>query len=225
MSDLAVVILTAPPAVEDPPGAMIKVDGRESVLRCMEMFSNRDGIVKTLVVIDPKQAEEVKRKLGSHLMFMGVKLVTGGETWWSQLAEAQKAIPPEAQHVLVHDGARPLVPYTDLDAILGMKGKKEVVALGQRVLGPVFKASKLPGTGWSFDQSVVSLLTPILFTRPSLDQAITEGRFPSPIEFIEGSALNVRVGTVDASFAKAMLGLLPKPKVKAPTNPFEEAQW
>lgn len=225
MSDLAVVILTAPPTVDDPPGALIKVDGRESVLRCMEMFSNREGVLKTLVVIDPKQADEVKRKLSSHLMFMGIKLVTGGDTWWSQLAEAQKALPPEIKHVLVHDGARPVVPYTDLDAILGMKGKKEVIALACRSPGPVFKADQLPGTGWTQDQSVVSLLTPVLFTRQGLDRAVADGRFPSPVDLIEGSRLNVRVGTVDASFAKAMLGLLPKPKVKAPTNPFEEAQW
>lgn len=225
MSDLAVVIVTAPPTVDDPPGAMIKVDGRESLLRCMEMFANREGILKTLVVIHPKQSDEVKRKLGSHLMFMGIKLVTGGDTWWSQLAEAQQALPPEAQHVLVHDGARPVVPYTDLDAILGMKGKQEVVALGCRVPGPVFKADQLPGTGWRNDQPVVSLLTPVLLTRQGLDRVVKDGHFPSQIELIEGSVMNVRVGTVDTALAKAMLGLLPKPKVKAPTNPFEEAQW
>jgi hypothetical protein len=43
---------------------------------------------------------------------------------------------------------------------------------------------------------------------------------------IKGSGLNVRVGGAhDASLVNAMLKLLPKPKIKGPTSPFEEAQW
>ena len=43
---------------------------------------------------------------------------------------------------------------------------------------------------------------------------------------VESSPLNVRVnGSGDASLAKAMVALLPKPKAKGATNPFEEAQW
>jgi len=32
-------------------------------------------------------------------------------------------------------------------------------------------------------------------------------------------------GPGDASLVRAMLNLLPKPKIKGPSNPFEEAQW
>jgi len=32
-------------------------------------------------------------------------------------------------------------------------------------------------------------------------------------------------GPGDAGIAKAMLAMLPKPKMKAMSNPFEEAQW
>ena len=43
---------------------------------------------------------------------------------------------------------------------------------------------------------------------------------------MKGSPLNIRVGSsADERVAKAMLNMLPKPKVKAPSNPFEEAQW
>ncbi len=225
MSDIAVIILTAPPLPTDPPGAMTKIEGRESVLRCMEMFTNRDGIVQTMVVIDGKNAEEIKRKLGSHLMFMGIKLVTGGDNWWTQLADAKKVLSDDAKHILVHDGARPAVPYNDLDALLAMAGKKDAVALAAKVPSVVVKAPKLPGAGWAFDQPIASLLTPVLFTRAGLDEAVRESKFPSPIELIEGSPLNLRVGTSEPSLVKAMLGLLPKPKLKAPSSPFEEAQW
>ena len=225
MSDAAAIILTAPPMPGDPLGAMIKVDGRESVLRCMEMFTNRDGIVQTMVVIDGKHAEEIKRKIGSHLMFMGIKLVTSGDNWWTQLADAKKVLSADAKHVIIHDGARPAVPYTDLDALLAFAGKKDAVALAAQVPAPVVKAPKLPGAGWSFDQPVASLLTPMLFSLSGFENVVREGKLPSPIELIEGSPLNLRLGTSEPSLVKAMIGLLPKPKVKAPSSPFEEAQW
>ncbi len=42
---------------------------------------------------------------------------------------------------------------------------------------------------------------------------------------MNGSPLNVRLGGPgDAALAKALLALLPKPKVRA-ASPFEEAQW
>jgi len=46
------------------------------------------------------------------------------------------------------------------------------------------------------------------------------------LHLLKGSGLNIRAGGAgDASLVKAMLNLLPKAKVKGPTNPFEEAQW
>ena len=43
---------------------------------------------------------------------------------------------------------------------------------------------------------------------------------------MKGSPLNIRVGGGgDAGMAKVMMNMLPKPKVKTPLTPFEEAQW
>ncbi|MBC7784352.1 MAG: hypothetical protein H7144_10980, partial [Burkholderiales bacterium] len=53
MSDLAIIILTAPPdGLKNDGAAFIKIDGRESIVRAMELFANREGIVQTMIVID-----------------------------------------------------------------------------------------------------------------------------------------------------------------------------
>ncbi len=225
MSDVAVVILTAPPDASEPAGAMMKVDGRESVLRCMELFTNREGIAQTMVVVNKAQAEDVKRKIGSHLMFMGIKLVSGGATWWDQIADAHKAIKSEAGHVLVHDGARPAVSYVDLDSLLDLVGKHPAASLATPIKGTLVQATALPGPGKPADVKIAKLLSPMLFTRAGFDALAAAKKLPDPIHLVEGSALNVRCGTNDAAIVKAMIGLLPKPKVKAPSSPFEEAQW
>ena len=49
---------------------------------------------------------------------------------------------------------------------------------------------------------------------------------PSRVTLVKGSPLNVRVGGPgDAGHVREMLNLLPKPKAKGSSNPFEEAQW
>ncbi len=48
----------------------------------------------------------------------------------------------------------------------------------------------------------------------------------SELTLLKGSPLNVRcAGNGDASYMKSLLNHLPKPKVKSPLSPFEEAQW
>jgi hypothetical protein len=74
----------------------------------------------------------------------------------------------------------------------------------------------------------VNLLTPQSFARERfMKMAETEVEIhASELTLLKGSPLNVRIsGSGDAGFVKAMINLLPKPKLKAPSSPFEEAQW
>jgi len=71
------------------------------------------------------------------------------------------------------------------------------------------------------------LLSPMTINRQRLTE-LTSGReiHPSEWTIVRASHLNIRLsGAGDASLAKAMLNLMPKPKLKALSNPFEEAQW
>lgn len=226
MADLAVILVTAAPeGLKGDSGPMTKVDGREAVLRAMEMFTNREGVAQTVLVIDKAQAEEIKRKIGSHLMFMGIKLVQGGSTWFDQLADAQKVLSDAAKYVLVHDAARPAVPFGDLDAITALAGKHPAVTLALPVRGPVLAAPVVPGPGKAASEKQALLLTPTLYDRATFDRVVATKKQPESIHLIEGSPLNVRCGTTDTSIVNAFIKLLPKRKVKGPTSPFEEAQW
>jgi hypothetical protein len=72
------------------------------------------------------------------------------------------------------------------------------------------------------------LLTPQVFSRERfLDMCKSKTEIhASELALLKGSPLNVRVGGPgDAGFVKAMINMLPKPKIKPPNSPFEEAQW
>ena len=76
--------------------------------------------------------------------------------------------------------------------------------------------------------SFMYLLTPQVYAKAKFAEMASTGKelHPSQVRLLKGSSLNVRLGGGgDASLVKAMTNMLPKPKIKAPSSPFEEAQW
>jgi 2-C-methyl-D-erythritol 4-phosphate cytidylyltransferase len=222
MKVAAILVTAPPPGQHADDAAMIRVDGRESALRAMELVTNREPITQAILAVDPGQAEEVKRKIGSHLMFMGVKLAQAAGGWYAQLAGAAAKVPDDATQVLVHDAARPAVPYTDLEALFAETAP--AVALATPVRGVIARAASVPGDGVVEPLKLANVLTPRLYDRATFEALCKWGREPQPLKLIDASPLNVRCGEVPAGVVKAMVQMLPKPKV-APANPFEEAQW
>jgi 2-C-methyl-D-erythritol 4-phosphate cytidylyltransferase len=131
MATFSVLVLTAaPPGLSsEANGAFAKIDGREALLRSVELFLNRDNVKQIQLVIEPAGIEEAKRKYGAHLGFSGVKLIAGGPRWMDQIAAALATISAEATHILLHDAARPAVPYSDIDTIMTEAETHPAIAL------------------------------------------------------------------------------------------------
>jgi len=227
----SVLLVTAAPPGSggDAGGAFVKIDGREALLRSVEQFLNRDNVKQVQVCFTPDALEEGKRKYGGHLGLFGVKVISGGPRWIDQLAAAADKIAPEATHVIVHDAARCGVPYPDIDALMEAAPRHPAVALIAPLRAPLVEVDE--GGGALAIQPAsrfMQLLTPQCYARERFLEAAKSKQEPHASQWtlLNGSPLNVRVnGGGDASFAKAMLGLLPKPKMRVSTNPFEEAQW
>ncbi|HWB52627.1 MAG TPA: 2-C-methyl-D-erythritol 4-phosphate cytidylyltransferase [Tepidisphaeraceae bacterium] len=228
----SVLILTAAPSGQatEAGGAFVKIDGRESLLRSVELFLNRDAVKQIQVAFLPEHAEEAKKKHGAHLSFSGVKVVTGGPRWMDQVVAAKEKISPDVTHVILHDAARPAVPYTDIDALFesAEQTDKSAIVLTSPVRSSLIEVDP-SGNAISYHtaQSFAQLLTPQAIKRERFMQ-MAESKTEIPayeVELLKGSPLNIRVGgSGDASFARAMINMLPKPKIKA-ASPFEEAQW
>ena len=56
-------------------GPFVKIDGREVLLKSVELFLNRDNVKQIQVVFDPDFLEEGRRKFGGHLGFAGAKVI------------------------------------------------------------------------------------------------------------------------------------------------------
>jgi 2-C-methyl-D-erythritol 4-phosphate cytidylyltransferase len=229
----SVVLFTAAPPTFSPetgtPAGAVKVDGREALLRSVELFLNRDPIKQVLLCFTSEFAEEGKRKFGGHLAFGGVKLLTAGPRWIDQCAGALEKLSTETTHILVHDAARPAVAYDDIDALLEAAPKHAIACLSAVQRNALFELDE-SGAPVAVHpaRQFAQMLLPMSFSRAAFEQLAKSKQDPhaSQIALVKGSHLNVRVsGGHDAALVGAMLKMLPKAKVKPPSSPFEEAQW
>ncbi|HXE52549.1 MAG TPA: 2-C-methyl-D-erythritol 4-phosphate cytidylyltransferase [Tepidisphaeraceae bacterium] len=231
MASFSVVILTAAPMGQNTEagGAFVKIDGREALLRSVELFLNRDEIKQIQVVVMSDELEEAKRKYGPHLSFSGVKLISGGPRWTDQIKAAGQNISADATHVILHDAARPLVPFSDIDALIEASQKNDVVVLTAPLRSELIQVDEggNPLRVWNPDE-FVQVMLPQVYSKATFARMAQSGQELSAVHatLLKGSPLNLRIrGAGDASLAKCMMSLMPKPKVKPPGSPFEEAQW
>jgi len=231
MAVFSVLLVTASPPgqASEATGAFVKIDGREALLRSVEMFLNRENVKQIQICFTPEAMEEGKRKYAAHLGFSGVKVLSGGPRWIDQIGSASGKIAAECTHVIVHDAARVAVPYTDLEGLMEVAEKQEAVALASPVRGALVEVDE-GGEAMAIHPAsrFMELLGTQAFSRGKFEAMAKSKQEPhaSQLHLLKGSGLNIRAGGAgDASLVKAMLNLLPKAKVKGPTNPFEEAQW
>jgi 2-C-methyl-D-erythritol 4-phosphate cytidylyltransferase len=231
MAIFSVLILTAAPPGQaaEAGGAFVKIDGREALLRSVELFLNRENIKQIQIVFSPDGLEEAKKKYGGHLSFSGVKVLSGGPRWSDQLAAAAETISSETTHVIVHDAARPAVAYSDIDALMEEAEKHPIVMLATANRSPLVEVDEGGGAmAFHAPAQFMNLVTPHAFSREKFIEISRSKAEPhaSQVTLLKGSPLNLRVGGGgDVSLIKAMLNMLPKRKVKGPMSPFEEAQW
>ena len=146
-----------------------------------------------------------------------------------QAKAAADKIAAECTHVILHDAARPAVPYSDIDALMEAAEKHDAVTLAAPVRTTLVEVDEGSNPmAFHLAPHFMHLLTPQVFSKPKFIEMASSGKeiHPSQITIQKGSSLNIRLGGPgDAGMAKAMINMLPKSKVKPPKSPFEEAQW
>lgn len=224
-----IVFCAAPDSSSSPSGAMVKIDGREAVMRSVEIFVNQPDIAQIVVGFSPADAEAAKTKFGSHLMILGFALAAGGPALRDQLKACAVKLPADVTHVVLHDAARVAVSPIDFERLFEASAKHDAVALVTPISGTVVTLDESgtlsnPTSGKSLRQ----LAWPQIYSKKLFDEILAKGfdSVMSRLTPIESSPLNIRANAAgDASLIKSAIALLPKPKMKASSNPFDEAQW
>lgn len=80
---------------------------------------SRSSMVDSLVVVcHPDRVAEYEREVASHAGSMPIRFVAGGDTRSASVAAGLAVLDDDVEYVLVHDGARPLVTASLIDAVV-----------------------------------------------------------------------------------------------------------
>jgi len=94
------------------PKQFATVAGKPMLVHAVELLGRHPAIHGVVVVAAPERLAQVRALIGD------VTLVEGGATRRESVAAGLAALPPDTERVLVHDAARPFVPYAVIDRVV-----------------------------------------------------------------------------------------------------------
>lgn len=199
------------------------LDGMPVLAHTLKVFEESEAIDKIIVVGNAKDLDYCRKKIIERYGFKKVSdLVRGGRRRQDSVFNGLKALPAETDLVLIHDGARPLVPAELVNkAVSELKGWSALVP-GIPVKDTIKVASLDRFVMYTLDRPRLFLIqTPQVFKAKVLleahwqarsddiwgtDDAMLVERLGIPVKVIEGSEENIKITTpVDILIAEAIL--------------------
>lgn len=131
---------------------------RPVFMRSLETLSNRPEVVGIIVATNPDTFAEFKLRHGDALGIRGAKVVPGGKVArWETIKNALDAIPENATHVAIHDGARPCITDELLDRLFEAAKMFDAVVPGIPVSSTLKRISEESETA-ATDDAVASAI-------------------------------------------------------------------
>ncbi len=214
----------------------VKLDQKAVWLYSAERFLNRDDVSQVILVISPDDREDFFSKFGPNVAILGVDIVDGGQLRADSVENGLKQVGDEADFVVVHDAARPCVTDEEIESVFVTAQKNGAAILATPVTSTLKSVAngKIESTVSRKDKWMAQ--TPQVFRRDLLIEAFENRGSAQPtdeaellessghaVSVVEASPLNIKINTKqDLALAKAILKVLPKPKLDAPAHPFAD---
>ena len=106
------------------PKQMLKIAGKETLLRTVLAFKEVKRVKEIIVVTTPENFKIINRKI------KGLKFAPAGKERIESVKNGLKEVSPRATLIAVQDGARPLVEPSDIEACLKAAQKDKAAVLG-----------------------------------------------------------------------------------------------
>jgi len=216
------------------------LEGRPVWMHSAEKFLNRDDCVQLIMAIAPEDREYFNMKFAANVAILGVDIVDGGKERTDSVAAALNHVKDRADHVAVHDAARPCLVDAWISAVFAaaMETGAAIPAV------PVTGTLKRVGRDRVVEQTVSrdrlwEAQTPQAFRRDLLEEAYAARQGSAAtddaqlveqlghaVTVVPGSSINLKITSrQDLRLAEAALKALPKPKLSGPGHPFADDRW
>jgi len=199
----------------------VRLAGRPMLSWTLAAFQKARSVDGIVVVVHPTDIKAAKRLIRSSRIAKVTAVVPGGNSRTASVYQGLKALPLEAEWVLVHDGARPLVTPEIIEETLKAARRSEAAIAAV----PVVPTIKRGEGGWVAEtlnrNHLWAVQTPQVFRRRLIEQAHAYGarkgltatddaalveRLGRRVRIVMGSHRNIKVTTPeDLVIAEAFL--------------------
>ncbi|MBR3624708.1 MAG: 2-C-methyl-D-erythritol 4-phosphate cytidylyltransferase [Selenomonadaceae bacterium] len=103
---------------------LLSLDGKPILVHTLRKFSNSPSVDFLVVIAGENEIDEVGRILEDEADLKPYKIVAGGSERQYSVENGLKALPDDAEIVLVHDAARPLVAVDTIEKVISAVREK-----------------------------------------------------------------------------------------------------
>ncbi|MDR1545412.1 MAG: 2-C-methyl-D-erythritol 4-phosphate cytidylyltransferase [Deltaproteobacteria bacterium] len=172
-----------------PPKQLRPLGGRPVVARTVEAFRRHPRVNEVILVAPAESSRPFEELCG---LWPEVRLAAGGERRLDSVRRGFEAVSPQAQVVLIHDGARPLVAASEIDAVRTAAWRDGAAALAVPINDTVKRADALGFVAGTVDRAGLwRAQTPQGFRVEILAQALAR---PEPATVTDEAALVEALG-------------------------------
>ncbi|MBR3746532.1 MAG: 2-C-methyl-D-erythritol 4-phosphate cytidylyltransferase [Selenomonadaceae bacterium] len=97
---------------------LLKLAGEMVLLRSIKTFSQVERVNFLIVVVGADEVDAVKKLLSEQKNLKPWVVTVGGSERQYSIANGLKLVPPDADTILVHDAARPLITKKTIEAVI-----------------------------------------------------------------------------------------------------------
>jgi 2-C-methyl-D-erythritol 4-phosphate cytidylyltransferase len=219
----------------------VELKGRPVWVRTAEHFLDRDDVVQTVIVIAGDDMDWFREKFRANLAFMDITVVAGGSSRAESVRNGIQALSNDADHIVVHDAARPLLTSKWIDQILAAGVQYGAAIPGLGISSTVKRLNPDTTIAETVDRSrLVMAQTPQVFERTILenafrvcrdwqsatDEASLAEQAGVPVHVIDGWAMNLKITTPeDFKLAELFVNALPRDQGLKNLHPFADENF
>jgi 2-C-methyl-D-erythritol 4-phosphate cytidylyltransferase len=199
----------------------LQLAGRPLLTHTIDIFTNDAIIDQIVVVVGKDEIEYCRQEIIQKYNLGNVKLVAGGETRQQSVYAGLMALSPAISYVIIHDGARPLLPKSVLKGIVNKLEEYKAITAGVKVKDTIkIKDKQNYVTDTLARDRLMAIQTPQAFEFDLIckaheaasgdlvatDDASLVEALGHEVKVIEGSYQNIKITTpVDMKYANAIL--------------------
>lgn len=194
----------------------LSLAGRPVLAHTITLFSDNPQVKEIVVVVRQEEIKYCREKLiKKYFNNKNIRIIAGGETRRESVFAGLRVFSPAINYVIIHDGARPVLPVSIVKKVMLAVRENDAVSVGVKPKNTIKRVDKKGYVIETLDRGeLISIQTPQAFARELImkahqeidsemkitDDAALVEVLGYQVKIINGSEENIKITTPEDMF-------------------------